>query len=90
MGGHLNKDVLLEQGVPQGDVITPYQGQTSMALKEFLSLIKDQFRQIAFSDESCRGLTMKAMRCLLIGFSLDPFLKIMQFLFFLHFAFIKN
>ena len=24
MGGHLTKDILLEQGVPQGDVISPY------------------------------------------------------------------
>ena len=33
---------------------------------------------------------MKAMRCLLKGFSLDTLLKIMHFLVFLHLAFIKN
>ena len=54
------------------------------------SFVKDQFRQNTFGDESCRGLTMKAMRCLLKGFSLDPFLKIMHFLVFLNFAFIKK
>ena len=36
---------------------------------------KDQFRQNTFGDESCRGLTMKAMRCLIKGFSLEPLLK---------------
>ena len=48
---------------------------------------KDQFRQNAFGDESCRGLTM---RCLLKGFSLDPLLKIMHFLVFFTFGIYKR